>query len=262
LSGALAATVRGRPLAARLVAAAWLALMTMVLAGPASAELSFPALTGRVVDEAGIIDAARHATIAQQLAELEAKTTDQVVVVTLTSLQGTTIEEFGVRLGRHWQIGQKGKNNGALLIVAPTERKVRIEVGYGLESVLTDAVTRTIIDVAIRPKFRAGDFPGGIAAGVDAILNVLTHDDSEWKARAAATPEQDAWIPLLFFALVVVFIIIVFVQTIRGGPRHRGGNFVIGPGSSGWSSSSGGSSDGGFSGGGGSFGGGGSSGDW
>jgi uncharacterized protein len=254
-------SARSQPLAARLAAAAWLALMTFALAGPALAELALPALTGRVVDQAGIIDATRHATIAQQLAELEAKTTDQMVVVTLASLQDTTIEEFGVRLGRFWQIGQKGKNNGVLLIVAPNERKVRIEVGYGLESVLTDAVARTIIDVAIRPKFRAGDFSGGIAAGVDAILNVLTHDDSEWKARAAATPEQDAWIPLVFFAVVVVFIIIVMVQTIRGGPHHRGGNFVIGPGSSSWSSG-GGSSDSGFSGGGGSFGGGGSSGDW
>ena len=149
-----------------------------------------------------------------------------------------------------------------LLIVAPTERKVRIEVGYGLEGTLTDAVARTIIDVAIRPKFRSGDFSGGIKAGVDAILNVLTHDDSEWKARAVA-PEQDDWIALVVFAVVIVFIVIVFVSTIRGGgPRGRGGNFVIGPGSSGWSSSSGGSSGGGFSGGGGSFGGGGSSGDW
>jgi uncharacterized protein len=249
-----------RVAALRLLAFGWL-LALVTFAGPALA-LTFPALTGRVVDEAGIIDASRHAAIAKQLAELEAKTTDQVVVVTLKSLQDTTIEEFGVALGRAWQIGQKGKNNGALLIVAPKERKVRIEVGYGLESVLTDAVGRTIIDVAIRPKFRSGDFSGGIAAGVDAILNVLTQDDSEWKARAVAAPEDDDWIPIVIFALIVVIVVASMIWGGTGGNRRRGRDFVVGPSSSGWSSRDSGSSDSGFSGGGGSFGGGGASGDW
>ena len=116
-----------------------IAFFTPVL--PALA-LVFPALTGRVVDEANILNEATRATLTQKLADLEAKTTDQLVVATLKSLQGTSIEDFGYQLGRHWRIGQKDKNNGVLLIVAPNERKVRIEVGYGLEGTLTDAVAQ------------------------------------------------------------------------------------------------------------------------
>ncbi len=104
--------------------------------GTLAQEITFPSLTGRVVDEAGLLDAAKRAEIEAKLAALEAKTTDQFVVVTLRSLQGRTIEEYGYRLGRSWAIGQKDKNNGVLLIVAPNERKVRIEVGYGLEGTL------------------------------------------------------------------------------------------------------------------------------
>jgi uncharacterized membrane protein YgcG len=130
---------------------------------------------------------ARHSR--KSLADLEAKTTDQLVVVTLKSLQGTSIEEYGVELGRRWQIGQKEKNNGALLIVAPNERKVRIEVGYGLGGALTDAVSRLIIENAILPRFRAGDFAGGIARGVDDIISVLSGDAEEWQRQAAKRPD-------------------------------------------------------------------------
>src|SRR5205085_8601810 len=110
--------------------------------------------------------AATRSALTQKLADFETKTTAQLVVVTLKSLQGTSIEDFGVQLGRHWQVGQKGKNNGALLIVAPNEHKVRIEVGYGLEGTLTDAITRLIIENSILPRFKANDYPGGIARGV------------------------------------------------------------------------------------------------
>ncbi|ALK10969.1 TPM domain-containing protein [Blastochloris viridis] len=253
---------------ARFAVASWLLsfVLTLALAGPVVAETSpvFPALTGRVVDDAGIIDPARHAAITKQLADYEAKTTDQIVVVTLKSLQGTTIEEFGYRLGRSWQIGQAGKNNGALLIVAPNERKVRIEVGYGLEGTLTDAIARVIIDTAILPKFRTKDFAGGIAAGVDAIIDVLTHDDSEWKARAVAPPPEPDWVGLVIVGAIIVIIVIVFILSAHGGgppARGRSRDFVVGSGASSGGSWSGGSG-GGFSGGGGSFGGGGSSGDW
>src|SRR5262249_30269796 len=142
-------------------------------------------LSGRVVDEANMLDPATRAALTQKLAELEAKTTDQLVVVTLRSLQGTSIEDFGVELGRRWRIGQKDKNNGVLLIVAPSERKVRIEVGYGLEGTLTNAVSKLIIENAIIPRFRANDIPGGITRAVDDIVNVLTGDAEEWKQRAA-----------------------------------------------------------------------------
>jgi len=119
-----------------------------------------------VVDEANILDPATRAALTQKLADFEAKTSDQLVVVTLKSLQGTSIEDFGVELGRRWRIGQKDTNNGVLLIVVPSERKVRIEVGYGLEGTLTDAVSKLIIENAIIPRFRANDIPGGVSRGV------------------------------------------------------------------------------------------------
>ena len=125
----------------------------LLLAVVPAFALVLPALSGRVVDEANILDQATRTALTQKLAELEAKTTDQLVVVTLRSLQGTSIEDFGVELGRRWRIGQQGKNNGVLLIVAPSERKVRIEVGYGLEGTLTDAVSKLIIENAITRAF-------------------------------------------------------------------------------------------------------------
>src|SRR5262245_42554492 len=116
----------------------------------AAYALTFPELTGRVVDDAGILDPATKAALERKLAEIE--TTGQLVVVTLKSLQGTSIEDYGYQLGRHWQIGQKEKNTGALLIVAPNERKVRIEVGYGFEGTLSDAVSKLIIENSIVPR--------------------------------------------------------------------------------------------------------------
>jgi uncharacterized protein len=243
--------------------------------------LDFPTLSGRVVDDAGILDAATRAALTQKLADLETKTTDQLVVVTLKSLQGTSIEDFGVQLGRRWQVGQKGKNNGVLLIVVPSERKVRIEVGYGLEGTLTDAISRLIIANGIVPRFRANDFPGGITRGVDDIISVLTGDAAEWKQRSAKRPDATAvWGPaaiflLAFGAFVLVFIMIVgAMPNTRNNRRRRAGSgWLAGPGSS-WSSGSsggfsgggdfsgGGGGGGGFSGGGGDFGGGGSSGSW
>ena len=146
--------------------------------------LTFPELTGRLVDDAGILDPSTKAVLERKLAEFEAKTTGQLVVVTLKSLQGTSIEDYGYQLGRHWQIGQKEKNTGALLIVAPNERKVRIEVGYGFEGTLTDAVSKLIIENSIIPRLRVSDFAGGINRGVDDIIQAVSVDSEEWKARA------------------------------------------------------------------------------
>jgi uncharacterized protein len=155
---------------------------------PPVTSLSFPDLTGRVVDEAGLLSAADRATLAAALAALEAKTSDQLVIVTLTSLRGTTIEDYGYQLGRHWQIGQKGRDNGVLLLVAPTDRSVRIEVGYGLEGTLTDAATRLIIENAILPAFKAGDLPGGIKAGAAQIIRLLGGDAGGAPRPAARGP--------------------------------------------------------------------------
>ena len=236
----------------------------------AAQTLSFPALTGRVVDDAGVLDASTTTALTQSLAELEQKTTDQLVVVTLKSLQGTSIEDYGYQLGRRWQIGQKDKNNGVLLIVAPNERKVRIEVGYGLEGALTDAVSKLIIENSILPRFKVADYAGGIKRGVEDIIQVLSGDAQEWQDRAAqkvsidnAQPPPDGAVwPAIVVVLLGVGLLIYCA--VRGSPICRGiMQFLIlmllsgGRGSS--SSSGGGDS---FSGGGGSFGGGGASGSW
>jgi uncharacterized protein len=240
------------------------AFVAFLLVLPALA-LDFPALNGRVVDDAGILDGETRAALTQKLAEFEAKTTDQFVVVTLKSLQGTSIEDFGVELGRHWQIGQRDKNNGVLLIVAPNERRVRIEVGYGLEGALTDAVSRLIIENGIAPRFRAGDFAGGITRGVDDIISVLSGDAEEWQARAARRPDtvsptdstrSDSIWPVIWVVLVVM--VVVFICSMLAGALCAAIlrlfamlSLVGGRGASG-----------GFSVGGGSFGGGGASGRW
>ena len=144
-----------------------LTLVFVVASIGAPNALTFPQLTGRVVDDAGVLDQSARAGLEQKL-------------------QGTSVEDYGYQLGRHWGIGQKEKNNGALLIVAPNERKVRIEVGYGLEGQLTDAVSRLIIENSILPRFRAGDVAGGVSRGVDDIIQAVTVDPEEWKARALA----------------------------------------------------------------------------
>lgn len=170
------------------------AFVFICLSFTAQAEtLTFPALTGRVVDEAAVLDASNRAVLDQALAALEAKTTDQLVIVTLKSLQGTTIDDYGYQLGRAWGIGQEGTNTGALLIVVPNERKVRIEVGYGLEGTLTDALTKIIIEDSILPRFKAGDFPGGIKQGAASIIQALGGDASGLLGDAgqAATVSRD-----------------------------------------------------------------------
>jgi uncharacterized protein len=159
-------------------------IAALAVAAPAAAE-TFPSLTGRVVDAADILDLPTRSAIAAMLTTLEEKTTDQFVVATVTSLQGQSIEVYANRLANRWAIGQKDKNNGVLLLVAPTERKVRIEVSYGLESTLTNSIAQEIIDQTIVPRFRAGDMAGGVANGVGDIVNVLIGGVEAWKQRAA-----------------------------------------------------------------------------
>ena len=245
-----------------LLALALLALHTTVVA----AELSFPELTGRVVDAAGILAPERRATLEAKLQAYEEKTSDQVVVATVPNLQGTTIEDYANRLFRAWKIGQAKANNGALLLVAPSERKVRIEVGYGLEGALTDALSRVIIASAITPRFKVGDFPGGITAGIDGMLSILSGDAEVWQRKPRV--RSDEVDPGQVFLFVALFLVVLFVawRMNRGG-RRGGVVFLPGPGSGGWSGGTsggfgGGSDGGGFSGGGGSSGGGGASGGW
>lgn len=258
------------------------ALCTIVLAAPV-----YPELTGRIVDNANLLNAADRAQIETELQALEATSTDQVAVVTVPSLEGYAIEEYGIGLARKWAIGQKDKDNGILLIVAPNERKVRIEVGRRLEPMMTDTMATLIIQNAILSQFRSGDFSAGIRDGVRDIKAVLLGDAEEVKRRAIVkrTPEDELapYIDLLIFALIVG---IILWQMRRAAvaqreweqnltpeqrrqyekERRRNRSVVVLPGGSsdwggGWSGGSG-SSGGGWSGGGGSFGGGGASGDW
>jgi uncharacterized protein len=254
--------------AVRLGFAAFVALA--LLAVPAlAADPTFPELNGRrVIDDAHVLSAADQSALTDKLAALEAKTTDQFVVVTVPSLQGAEIEDYGYKLGRKWEIGQKGANNGVILLVAPTEHKVRIEVGYGLEDVLTDALSSVILQEKVLPKFRDKDYPAGIKAGADAIITQLSLEKGEAIARGQATVKAAhgwrefwSWFPHLFIPFLALALILAHrLIPQRMQPRwFRGGFYTnVGGGSGGWSGGGGG----GFSGGGGSFGGGGASGGW
>ena len=262
----------------RLLAALWLAVC--VTAMPAAAQ-TFPALTGRVVDQANLLDPAKEAALTAKLAAVEQRSGRQFVVATLASLEGRTIEDYGYRLGRAWQIGDQAKDDGVLLIVAPNERKVRIETGYGARVFLTDAVSSVIIRNSILPRFKANDYPGGIAAGVDAIITTLNLPPAEAARRAKqigaaeAQRGQGGVNPFPVFLMIILFFVVIgSIARRAGGKRYKGrGRGGISPlvvlwGLDAISRSGGGGGGGfgggggGFSGGGGSFGGGGASGGW
>ena len=255
------------------------ALLCLLFVTPAFAAPTFPPLAGRVVDDAHVLTPEVQADLTSKLAALEAKTGDQLVVVTLPSLQGDDIADYGYQLGRAWGIGQKGKDTGALFIVAPSEKKTRIEVGYGLEPVLTDAMSSVILNSQVLPRFRQGDVPGGVVAGTDAIIQQLGLDPATAQAQAqqaAAAQAQQAAQPQgrhhdvigsIFSFLLFIFVISAFF---RGGRRGGGLGWALplmflGGGGFGGRDNDGGGfggGGGGFSGGGGSFGGGGASGGW
>jgi uncharacterized protein len=246
----------------RLIAAT-LAFLCLML--PATAAPKFPALTGRVVDDANVLSAATKADLDSKLAALEQKTSRQLVVVTIPSLGGYEISDYGYQLGRAWGIGQAKLNNGLLFIVAPIEHKTRVEVGYGLEPIVTDAFSSVVIQTQVLPQFRKGDFNAGVEAGVDALIQQLSLDPSEAEKHAAAAerqPQGDQGGGGLVGFLIIFFIFIAIARVFGGwgllpflfmGGGGRGGGF----GGGGF-----GGGGGGFGGGGGSFGGGGSSGSW
>ncbi|MGE8188681.1 TPM domain-containing protein [Pseudomonas sp. NPDC086278] len=244
-----------------------LILLVWMFALTAQAGLKFPLLTGRVVDNAQMIEPSVREQLTQQLQAHEAATGEQLVVVTLPDLQGTDIADFGYQLGRAWGIGQKDKNNGALLIVARDERKLRIEVGYGLEDRLTDAQSSVIINQVITPAFKAGNFSKGISDGVAAMLVVLggsplDEPSTVYEPRGDEDSDFVSRHPGVFVFLVMLFILTIFVLQMLGLlPAGRGGSGGSGGGFGG-GGFGGGGGGGGFSGGGGSFGGGGSSGGW
>lgn len=235
-------------------------------AGDSSAP-SFPELTGPVVDQAQVLPADVKDAITQKLLAYDQDSGNQLVVVTVPTLDSYPLDEWGYQLGRHWGIGRQGANTGALLLVDTGEHKLRIEVGYGLEGTLTDALSDDIIRNVIVPRFKQGDVPGGISAGVDAILQVLGGEAQEVKHQKRADYSST-----LFLVFIVIFILLrvlgaghwlgrgggsgwfwlwLLTSSLKSGSRRDGG----------WGGGGFGGG-GGFSGGGGSFGGGGASGSW
>ena len=256
-----------------LLAVLWGAVLWQPLL--AMADPPIPQLTGPVVDEAGILDAGTAHRLTQELESYEASTSTQIVVVTIPDLKGYPIEDWGLALLRGWEIGQKGKNNGVVLVIAPSERQLRIETGYGAEGPLPDATADAIIRRVIVPDFKQGNFAAGIDAGVKAIMAAL-----EGSFKAEPKESEPAW-PA--FAIVAAWFVIVgimmYLRRRNGGNGrlYRGQRGAVWRNRGGWGGGFGGGGfgggglgggglggrgGGGFGGGGGTGGGGGASGRW
>ncbi|PAP77293.1 hypothetical protein BSZ37_13040 [Rubrivirga marina] len=171
-------------------------LAVLLLAVPGAAALDVPPLTGRVVDLADVLDPATEAALVARLAAHEDSTSNQVVVLTIPSLEGEILEPYATRVFRTWELGQADRDNGILLLVAVADRELRIEVGYGLEGSLTDATSGSIIRAEIVPRFRDGDFDAGVVAGVDAILGAI---DGSYAPRPLAGLRDGQWKELILF---------------------------------------------------------------
>jgi uncharacterized protein len=248
-----------------------LALVIALFCAPAIAAPQFPPLTGRVVDDAHVLSPDVQTQLTAKLASLEQTTSRQLVVVTLPNLGGYDIADYGYQLLRAWGIGQKKLDNGALFIVVPSEHKARIEVGYGLEPILTDALSSVILQQVAIPKFRAGDVSGGVVAGTDAIVAQLAADPSTAEAKVAqaeqAQREPARHVNPIGGIIPLIFMVFLISAIFRGGFGGGLGMLLplmfLGGRGGGWGGGGfGGGGGGGFSGGGGSFGGGGSSGSW
>lgn len=265
---------------------AWLFTLTPAFTEPAFADIKLPAQNGEfVVDDAHVLSDTTRADLNAKLQGLENATTDQMVIVTVPDLQGDTVEDWGLQILRQWKVGQNGtvkasngqtyKDNGIVLVVAPTEHKVRIEVGYGLEPVMTDAMSGIIIRENMVPAFKTGDYNGGVEAGTDAIIKQvsLDRDVAIQKAQDAANQDDSApatghhGIPIGFIIFVIIMLLVFsrgggigwfILGSLLGGGGRGGWGGGGGGGGGGWSGGGGG----GFSGGGGSGGGGGASGGW
>ena len=190
-----------------------------------------------------MIPPGEEAALTAKLDALQKATGRQLVVATIPDLQGFAIEDYGYQLLRAWGVGLKDVNNGVILIVAPNERKVRVEVGYGLEPVLTDAFSSVVVNSQILPRFKAGDLPGGVAAGADALIGQLSLPDAEARAKlAAAVAEYDkahrakaqgGGVPLALIFWIVVLLVVVLPRLFRRGVGSRarygagGGNFPV-----------------------------------
>jgi uncharacterized protein len=186
------------------------ALVLFLLAPSLSKALEVPPLRGRVNDYANLLPPERARALEAQLEKFEQETGHQIAVLTIPSLEGDSLEEFSIRVAETWKIGKKGFDNGAILLIARDDRRLRIEVGYGLEGVLPDAIASRIIREVITPRFRSGDYTGGIEAGVDSILKVAKGEVLPERARPAPgrTPSEGASLHniLMITAMLALFI--------------------------------------------------------
>ena len=206
-------------------AARWLAplffliasLIASLMASRAVAAANYPPLTGRIVDQADIIPPSTSSAIETKLKDLEDKSGIQLVVASVNSLDGLDVETYANGLFRAWKLGEAKKNNGVLFLIAPNERKMRIEVGYGLEGTLTDALSKIILTSAVAPRFKSGDYGAGVERGVEGIIEVLSGDSAEWtkRARGPQSKNFDQLSPLIFFALFL-FIVVWMARSARG----------------------------------------------
>jgi uncharacterized protein len=231
-------------------------LAVFLLALPVLSALEIPKhADGYVTDRAGLLSPAARSDLETLLRAFEEKTSNQVVVVTFPSLEGNSLEDFSMRLAEAWKAGQKNKDNGVIFLIFKDDRKIRIEVGYGLEGVLTDALSGQIISQIVAPYFRKGDYSGGILAGTDAILKAT---QGEFKGSPKGNRPNSAGKMIFLFSIIFLFQLLARKNSSTlGGRRGRGAFFV--PMGGGFRSGGG---FGGFSGGGGGFGGGGASGGW
>src|SRR5437867_9981825 len=251
-------------------------LLFAVLVGPAGAALPIPPPPDhRINDFAGVLSAAERERLEEKLRSWERESSNQIVVAIFRSLDGENLEDYSIRLAQSWRIGQKGLDNGVIFLVFVDDRKMRLEVGYGLEPKLTDALSSQILRQVVAPRFREGNIAEGIAAGLDAIEQVIA---GTYKAlpggRAGRTRGGAGLFPLALLVIVVVGILSIVISGLRnshlhgrrqgwtGGSRGWGGPIIFPGGWSGGGSGGGGGGGGDFSGGGGGFGGGGASGDW
>jgi uncharacterized protein len=280
---------------------ALVALLLCLFSLAASAEVAVPPLSARVTDLTGTLSAEQRAGIEQKLAALETSKGSQIAVLLLPSTQPETIEQYGIRVAEAWQLGRKGVDDGALLLVAKDDRALRIEVGYGLEGVIPDAVAKRVIEEIILPRFKQGDFAGGIEAGVDSLIKLVEGEPlPEPAARRAAGLNLleealplamlfifvvggllraifgrflgasaaggiaffGAWLLLGSLVIGLIIAFVVFLITLGGSGRFGHLGGRFGHLGGGFGGRGGGGFGGGFSGGGGGFGGGGASGRW
>ena len=220
-------------------------------------QTPFPKLTGRVVDQAGILSESVEGQLSAAFKRHETQTSNQVVVATINDLGSKTIAQYGYMLGRHWGIGQEGKNNGLILLISKHDRELRIEVGYGLEGLMTDALATSIVHHTIVPFFKRGDFEGGVIAGSNQILEVLSGKKVQLPRVSSRKPEQNSLLMgLMIFIFLLLYLGLPLLRIHYGysGSYYHGGSLGGGDAFDSFS--------GGFSGGGGGFGGGGGGGSW